>query len=178
MVIHWELCKILKFDHTNKEYLHNPESLQENKTLKLLWDFEIQIDHLISARRPDLIIINKKKKKKEEKWQNCGLCYPGWLQSKIERKLKEGWIPGPCKGIEKNVEHESNGDTNCRWCSCYNHQNTGWLVNKRMSGDNPNCSSVEIAQNTEKSPGDLQWLVAQTPGKDHRLTLMWKTLKE
>ena len=28
---------------------------------KLLWDFEIQTDHLISARRPDLIIINKKK---------------------------------------------------------------------------------------------------------------------
>ena len=31
---------------------------------KLLWDFDIQTDHLISARRPDLIIINKKKKKR------------------------------------------------------------------------------------------------------------------
>ena len=30
---------------------------------KLLWDFKIQTDHLISARRPD-IIINKKKKKR------------------------------------------------------------------------------------------------------------------
>ena len=29
---------------------------------KLLWDFNIQTDHLIAARRPDLIIINKKKK--------------------------------------------------------------------------------------------------------------------
>ena len=28
---------------------------------KLLWDFNIQTDHLIRARRPDLIIINKKK---------------------------------------------------------------------------------------------------------------------
>ena len=27
---------------------------------KLFWDFDIQMDHLISARRPDLIIINKK----------------------------------------------------------------------------------------------------------------------
>ena len=26
-----------------------------------MWDFDIQTDHLISARRPDLIIINKKK---------------------------------------------------------------------------------------------------------------------
>ena len=31
---------------------------------KLLWDFNIQPDHLIPARRPDLIIINKKKKKR------------------------------------------------------------------------------------------------------------------
>ena len=29
---------------------------------KLLWDFDIQTDHLISARRPDFIIINKIKR--------------------------------------------------------------------------------------------------------------------
>ena len=28
---------------------------------ELLLDFEIQTDHIISARRPDLIIINKKR---------------------------------------------------------------------------------------------------------------------
>ena len=33
---------------------------------KLLWDFDIHTDHLISARRPDLIIINNNNKKK--KW--------------------------------------------------------------------------------------------------------------
>ena len=32
----------------------------KNDTHKLLWDFDIQTDHLISARRPDLFIINKK----------------------------------------------------------------------------------------------------------------------
>ena len=31
-------------------------------THKLLWDFDIHTDHLISARRPNLIIINKKKR--------------------------------------------------------------------------------------------------------------------
>ena len=39
--------------------MHNPKSIL-NETHKLLWDFEIQMDHLISARRPDVIIINKK----------------------------------------------------------------------------------------------------------------------
>ena len=61
-VIHWETCKKLKFDHTNKWYMHNPAAVLENDTHKLLWDFNIQTDPLIPARRPDLIIINKKKR--------------------------------------------------------------------------------------------------------------------
>ena len=43
--------------------MHNPAPVLENDTHKLLWDFNIQMDHLIPARRPDLIIINKKKKR-------------------------------------------------------------------------------------------------------------------
>ena len=41
--------------------MHNPPPVLENDTHKLLWDFGIHTDHLISARRPDLIIINNKK---------------------------------------------------------------------------------------------------------------------
>ena len=44
--------------------MHNPAHVLENDSHKLLWDFDIQTDHLIPARRPDLIIINKKKKKR------------------------------------------------------------------------------------------------------------------
>ena len=47
--------------------MHNPASVLENDTHKHLWDFDIQTDHLILARRPDHIVINKKKKKKKEK---------------------------------------------------------------------------------------------------------------
>ena len=60
-VIHWEMCKKFKFDHTNKWHMHNPAPVLENDTHKLQWDFDIHTDHLISARRPDLIIINNKK---------------------------------------------------------------------------------------------------------------------
>ena len=38
--------------------MHNPASVLENDKRKLLWDFDIETDHLISARRSDLIIIN------------------------------------------------------------------------------------------------------------------------
>ena len=54
--------------------MHNPESVLENETHIILWDFEIQIDHLISARRPDLVIVKKKKKKKKEREENLSNC--------------------------------------------------------------------------------------------------------
>ena len=65
--------------------MQNPESVLENEMHKLLGDFEIQTDQLISARRPDFTIIKKKKKKKKKKklikikenLQNCELCCPG-----------------------------------------------------------------------------------------------------
>ena len=44
----------------NKWYMHNPTSVLENDTHKLLWDFGILTDHLISPRQPDFIIINEK----------------------------------------------------------------------------------------------------------------------
>ena len=84
--VHWKMCKKLKFDHTNKWYMHNPAPARENHTHKLLWDFNIQTDHLIPARRPDLIIINKKR----EHLQNCRLCWPGEPQNKSEGMRKEG----------------------------------------------------------------------------------------
>ena len=49
-MIHWELCKKLRFDNGNKYYMHNQDFVLENKTHKLLWDFEIQTDFLISVR--------------------------------------------------------------------------------------------------------------------------------
>ena len=59
-VIHSVMYKKFKFDHMNKCYMHKPSSFLENDTHILLWNFDIQTDHLISARRPDHIIIDKK----------------------------------------------------------------------------------------------------------------------
>ena len=40
----------LMFHLTTEWYMHNPEPVLENDTHKLLWDFDIQTDHLILAR--------------------------------------------------------------------------------------------------------------------------------
>ena len=42
--------------------MYNPAPVLENYSHELLWDFNIQTDHLIPARRPDLIIINKRER--------------------------------------------------------------------------------------------------------------------
>ena len=51
--------------------MHKPESILENEMHKILWDFEIQTDHLISniqtdhlisTRRRDLVLVNKKQR--------------------------------------------------------------------------------------------------------------------
>ena len=39
---------------------HSPASVAENDSIKILWDFNVFVDHLISVRRPDIVIINKK----------------------------------------------------------------------------------------------------------------------
>ena len=88
------MCKKFKFDHTNKWYMHNPASVLENYTRKLLWVFDIQTDHLISARRPYFIIINNKKKKKKRKKEKrtCKIvdfAFPADLRIKLKESEKK-----------------------------------------------------------------------------------------
>ena len=66
-VTQWEMCKKFQLEHTNKWYIHNPAPVLENDSHKLLWDFNMQTDHLIPARRPDLIIIKKQKRRESAK---------------------------------------------------------------------------------------------------------------
>ena len=42
--------------------MHKPAAVLGNDTHKLLSHFDIQTDHLISARKPDLIVISNKKR--------------------------------------------------------------------------------------------------------------------
>ena len=70
----------------------NQESVQENETHNFLWDFEIQTDHLISARRSDLVTVNKK----TDNLSNSEPSRSGRPQSKIEGRRKERLVPGSC----------------------------------------------------------------------------------
>ena len=63
--------------------MHKPESVLENETQKILWDFERKTDH--PAWRPDLVLINKKKR--EENVSTGGICGPSRSQGEAEGKL-------------------------------------------------------------------------------------------
>ena len=112
-VIRWEMCKKLKFDHTNKWYMHNPATVLENDTHKLLWGIDIQIDHLILARRPYQIIINKK-----ENLKNCRLSCSDWPNWKnVKRRISTLILLGNWK----SMYHEGDNYTNCNWCFWYSN---------------------------------------------------------
>ena len=149
--------------------MHNQESVLENETHKLLWDFEIQTDHLISARRPDLVIINKKKR----------TCQTEDFAFSADHrvKLKENEKRDKYQDLARELK-----DTNYNLYSWYSHQRidteTRRFGNKRMSEDHPNYSIIKIGQNTVENPGDLRrFAVSKTPVRNHRLSLLWKTRK-
>ena len=115
-VVHWELCKKLKFNYTTKWYMYKSESILVNETRKILLEFKMQPSNHHEKSR-----LSKKKKKKEKKenLSSTRFCWPAGsakshTQSENQRKRKEGQILRPCQR-SKNVEHESNGDTNCNW---------------------------------------------------------------
>ena len=123
--------------------MHKPESIRENKTHKIFWDFEIQMDHLIPARRLDQVLINKRKRTYRQ------FCCSGRSQSENERKGKDRQIIGPCQRIEKPVEHEGNNDTNCHRSTWNGLQRlgkkTGGIGNQRKNQDHLDHSIVKIS---------------------------------
>ena len=57
-----QFCEKLGFNRVGLWYVHEPENVAENQNFKLLWGFTIQCDHMIEARRPDVVVIDKVKK--------------------------------------------------------------------------------------------------------------------
>ena len=59
--INWEECRNIGFDVNEKWYKHELEKVVENHSWEILWDVKIQTDHVIEARRPNVVIIYKTK---------------------------------------------------------------------------------------------------------------------
>ena len=77
--VHWRLVGKCNFEARDKWYELEPESVLENEDYKIMWDFSIQTDHLIEARRPDLVVVDKKER-------SCK--FPGIVGLRRRRKIK------------------------------------------------------------------------------------------
>ena len=98
--------------HTNQWYMHNPAPVLENDSHKLLWDFNIQTDHLIPAKRPDLIIINKRRR-------ICKIvvfAVPADHRINLKESEKKDKYLDLARELKRTVEHESNDCANFDWC--------------------------------------------------------------
>ena len=80
--VHWKLARKCNFEAGDKWHEHEPESVLENEDYKILWDFSIQTDHVIEARRPDLVVVDK-----ERSCKIIDFAIPG--DSRIEGKEKD-----------------------------------------------------------------------------------------
>ena len=139
--------------------MHNPASVLDNDTHKLLRNFDIKTDHLITSRKPDLIVITKKRKKKT--------CKIVDFIDQADHRLKLKEIEKKDKYLDlalelKTMEHKSDNNINGEWCYWYSHQRiikgTGRLGKKRTNGDRLNHYIIVNRQNTEKNPGGLRRL--------------------
>ena len=56
--LHWLLCKkvLILLDCCSWWWCHVPVPVVENDQVKILWDFSIYFDRIISEHRPDLTI--------------------------------------------------------------------------------------------------------------------------
>ena len=129
-IFHRKLRKKLKFDHNAKWYMHKLESILENETHKIRWDFEIQTDHLISARWPDLVIIRKRIKKEKRIRQLVDFTFS--VDHRV--KLKENEKRDLARELKKVTAHISDVDTNCNWCTRNNPQTFGKVAGELEIG--------------------------------------------
>ena len=60
--IHWQLCGKCGLDRASSWYEQKPEGMVESKNFKILWDFTVQCDRKIKARRPDIVFVDKKER--------------------------------------------------------------------------------------------------------------------
>ena len=79
---------------------------------KILWDFEVQTDHEICARRPDVTVVQNDKKSLPDN----RFCLPLWWKSGYQGIRKNRKLPRFGTRVEKDIEHESQSYTTSDRC--------------------------------------------------------------
>ena len=79
----------------------------ENEKCKILWDFTIQTDRMIGARRPDITIVNKETRECQLIDIAPGVKLPKIGDGDLSRRPRQKY-PIPGKNIEKTTQKWGN----------------------------------------------------------------------
>ena len=146
--------------------MHKLESIIENKTHKILRDFEIQTDHQIPGRISDQVLINKNQKT----YHLMNFAVPADHGVKIkENEKRDKYL---ARELKKIMEHKGDGDTYYNWCVWNGSKR---LVKELEIGGRAETNTTTLLTSTKflkKSLENLRLPVTQTPVKDYQLTLV------
>ena len=106
---HWRLCQIYDLSHSNNWYEHLAETVIKTPQVKILWEFNIQTDKIIDARRLDIVVTNKDKR---ESW-TVDVAIPGDLRVRETRRLKRGRNINIWQWRSEDYGNISKGRANC-----------------------------------------------------------------
>ena len=94
--IHWELRRKYGMPVTDRWYDNQQDTVTENDRCKLLWNFDVQTNHVIQARGPDVIAIDKEKK--ECKIIDFAMPYDSRVNAKEVEKIEK------CQDLAREVQ--------------------------------------------------------------------------
>ena len=157
-VIHWELCKKLNNEHTDKRYEQNTEIVSKKETNKVLRDIEIK--NLIPAWQ-------KKKKKKKRTSRIVDFAVPADFKVKVKENEKRDKYLDLSREL-KTIEHE--GDDICsNWCARNNHQ----IAQTSSAAEYTDCTSAEGLDLTNEC---LPYDAKQPDGESPLMQKLWGML--
>lgn len=107
--IHWEICRTKRITVATKWYRHEREADVENENCKVFQDFTVQTYHVITSRRPDLIIVDKERN--ECQIIDFALPYNARAYDKEEEKVDKYLV----KETEESVKYENEGSCSKNW---------------------------------------------------------------
>uniref|UniRef100_H3B3M7 Reverse transcriptase zinc-binding domain-containing protein n=1 Tax=Latimeria chalumnae TaxID=7897 RepID=H3B3M7_LATCH len=85
-----DFCDQYQLPRGQRWWEHKPESVTENESVKILWDFTLQLDRLVEARKPDILLIQKASGSNPQKITIIDIACPGiTLAEKEEEKISK-----------------------------------------------------------------------------------------
>ena len=86
----WEICRANGIHVKPTWYEHQPQAVIENDSCKILWDFTVETDHFIIAKKTDMTVIDEE----HHEGQITDFAIPYGTSEMISkwRRLRDTWI--------------------------------------------------------------------------------------